>query len=239
VREEGGLLALTDSGVLVDLPKPEVRRPARFRDLATGPGYPTFRKYRDSEALLLLSEAKAPGTTTVVVSFEHRHSLYWYREDGQLGSLRLPRLRWPSNKGAEALTHDGRGNLLVIGEQGRDILLGRPGRLVRRPLKGATGGVADAVRLPDGRWVVAVREFGLSGLTNRLAWLTRDSSGYRLNNFATLPLGSLDNVEGLAAEPGPGGSTILWAVTDNDGWRRTLLLRLVLDTTKAPANAGA
>jgi hypothetical protein len=46
-------------------------------------------------------------------------------------------------------------------------------------------------------------------------------------------------VEGLAAEVGSDGRTILWAVTDNDGWRRTLLLRMTLDTTKAPAKTGA
>ena len=67
----------------------------------------------------------------------------------------------------------------------------------------------------------------------------RDRGGYRLQPFATLPLGPFDNVEGLAAEVGSDGRTILWAVTDNDGWRRTLLLRMTLDTTKAPAKTGA
>ena len=84
-----------------------------------------------------------------------------------------------------------------------------------------------------------MREIGLLGLTNKLAWLERSRRGYRLRNFATLRLGPLDNVEGLAVEPGAGGRTILWAVTDNDGWRRTLLIRLELNARKAPAEAGA
>ena len=99
--------------------------------------------------------------------------------------------------------------------------------------------MADGVRLTDGRIVVAVREIGLAGLTNRLAWLERTRAGYRLRNFAALPLGPADNIDGLAAEVGPDGGTILWAVTDNDGWRRTALLRLTLDTAKAPTEAGA
>lgn len=236
------LVAVTDSGTLVDLPRPGSGGAARFRDLVGGPGPATFKKYRDAEALLILRSPRAPDAGGFEVAFENRHSVFSYagnlwRTEGR----RLPEAGWSRNKGAEAMVQDlsGPPRLLLLGEGGRTlVVLTHGGARVER-YRGATGGVADAVRLPDGRMVVAVREIGLLGLTNRLAWLERTPEGYRLRNFATLPLGMFDNVEGLAAEPRPGGGVVLWAVTDNDGWRRTLLLRLELDATKAPAEAGA
>jgi hypothetical protein len=155
--------------------------------------------------------------------------------------VRLPTFGWEENKGIEAMIRDpADGALLLLHEGGRELIR-IDGSLEPKvlPLAGAIGGIADAVRLPDGRMVVAVREISLFGLTNRLAWLERSGAGYRLRPFATLPLGMLDNVEGLAAEPGAAGGTLLWAVTDGDDWRRTLLLRMELDTTKAPASTGA
>jgi hypothetical protein len=157
-------------------------------------------------------------------------------------ALPLPARGWPANKGVEAMVEDpADGALLLLPEGGRKVLrfVGEPA-LEEEKLTGATtGGIADATRLPDGRTVVAVREVGL-GLTNRLAWLTRDAHGYRLQPFATLPLGPLDNVEGLAAERLPdGGGIRLWAVTDNDNWRRTLLLALDLPERQKPSATGS
>lgn len=224
------LLALTDSAVLVDLPQPGERAVARLRDLPDGPWYPTFRKYRDSEAMLVNRAGEVEWVT-----FENSHSLWAYDEDNFAAREPLPSADWPVNKGVEAMVEDpADGALLLLPEGGREVLrfFGEP-EPERLPLTGATGGVADATRLPDGRMVVAVREVGL-GLTNRLAWLRRDDRGYWLEPFATLPLGPFDNVEGLAAERLPGGGTRLWAVTDNDGWRRTLLIAVILPaTTKA------
>jgi hypothetical protein len=236
----GALFAVTDSGVLVDLPKPGARAFARFRDLLGGPGYATFKKYRDAEALRIPIDPKAPDMMGFEVSFEHRHSLYGYSSDGwRVWSERLPDAGWKANRGAEAMVFDPSGPWrLLLGEEGRNLLVQTHGRTTIRPLTGATGGITEATRLPDGRMVATVREIGLLGLTNRLAWLERSGAGYRLRNFATLSLGPLDNVEGLAAEPRPDGGTILWAVTDNDGWRRTLLLKLEFEAV-APATAPA
>ena len=218
------LVAVTDSGSLIDLPKPGEGQVARVFDLQGGPGWPTFKKYRDAEALLSERNPKTEQTA-LRITFENRHSLFLYDERGRsIGGTLLPQLGWATNKGAEALTRDSAGNLIIIGENGRDLLVGRPDSLQQHKLTGATGGVADAVRLPDGRVLVAVREVGL-GLTNRLAWLERSGADYRLRPFAVLPLGWADNVEGLAAEPLPGGATRIWAVTDNDfNSRRPTLL---------------
>ena len=217
----GGLLALTDSGVLIDLPRPGSGRVIRLRDLPAGPGYATYKKYRDSESLIL----DAGG---MWIGFENLHSL-WRFEGSRASAMALPGRGWKRNSGIEAMVRDPvDGALLLLPENRREVLRVVDGRVVARvPLEGATGGLADAAMLPDGRVVVAVREIGL-GLTNRLSWLERTASGYSLRPFAALPLGPFDNVEGLAAEVLPSGGTRLWAVTDNDGWRRTLLLALDL-----------
>jgi hypothetical protein len=233
----GRLQALTDSGVLVTFDPPGGAPRASIRELAAGPGPPTFKRFRDSEAL----EVEPNGDR--LIAFENQHSLWRYPAAGGAAQVRiaLPSTRWKKNTGIEAIVRDRSGGaLLLLHEGGRQLFhySGSPVPLALG-LEGATGGVADAALLPDGRIIVAVREIGILGLTNRLAWLERSGRGYRLRNFATLPLGPVDNVEGLATESLPDGRTQLWAVTDNDGWRRTLLLQIELDTTKAPANAGA
>lgn len=239
VLPNGCLQALSDSGALVTFAKPDKRGTTSLvSDLSDGPGYPTFKKYRDSEAMLIDPDGRGR-----LIAFENQHSLWRYGSDGAARRLplHLPAGRWKRNKGVEAMVVDPTtGDLLLLHEGGRELLrVGRSPMPALLPLAGATGGIADAVRLPDGRMVVAVREIGIGGLTNRLAWLERSAAGYRLRNFATLSLGMFDNVEGLAAERLPDGNTLLWAITDNDGWRRTVLLRMTLDTTKAPAGAGA
>ncbi|WP_344705379.1 esterase-like activity of phytase family protein [Sphingomonas swuensis] len=229
------LQALTDSGVLVDLPRPGEGNTARLSDLPAGPGYPTFKRYRDSEAMLL--DRNGGGRW---VSFENRHGLWRFEADGRGREVMSLRGRgWTANGGIEAMVEDPADGALLLIPEDRRVVVRMKNGVGEVPLGGATGGIADAVRLPDGRMVVAVREIGLLGIRNRLAWLRRGGLGYRLTPFATLPLGPLDNVEGLAADPGSLGGTRIWAVTDNDGWRRTLLLRMELDTTKAPAKAGA
>jgi hypothetical protein len=217
------LQALSDSAVVVTFAKPGGPPRALVSELPDGPGYPTFKRFRDSEAML----AEGGGR---LVAFENRHSLWRYENDGTARAVRvhLPTIGWKENKGIEAMVRDpADGALLLLHEGGRELIRITGARQPEvLPLAGATGGIADAVRLPDGRMVVAVREIGLFGLTNRLAWLERSGAGYRLRTFATLPLGMLDNVEGLAAEPGSSGGTLLWAITDSDGWRRSLLVRM-------------
>jgi len=235
VIDQGALIAQSDSGTLLRIPRPGQGSVVALHELPAGPGYPTFKKYRDSESLL-----RAAGGGWFV-TFEYRDSLWHYDRDFRHGSrvADLSAMHWPRNEGVEAIAGAPGGGLLLIPETGRGILLLRGGKATLLNLAGRTGGVAEAVTLPDGRIIVAVRELGL-GITNRLAWLVPDGLGYRLVPFARLPLGWTDNVEGLAAEALPGGAARLWAVTDNDGWRRTVLLELELpSTTKAPARAGA
>jgi hypothetical protein len=230
-----GLLALTDSGVLVDLPKPGSRAVARLRDLPTGPGTPFFKRNRDSESL-----ARDVDRNGWWVGFENRHSLWFYdravRRGRQVASL--SEQKWRVNKGVEGLVLSRRQPLLLP-EPGSDVLFRTADGWTNAPFAGGKGEIADAIRVPDGRVLVTVRSVGLTGIRNRLGWLVRTTRGYRLDAIATLPLGPFDNVEGLAAEQLPDGRTRIWAITDNDGWRRTLLIALDLPNQPKAARGKA
>jgi hypothetical protein len=224
-----GLLALTDSGVLIELPRPGTARVARLRELPDGPGWPTYRRFRDSESLAFDSARNGWW-----VGFENRHSLWFYdRQFRRALTSRWLTFNWPLNKGLEGLTLN-RGEPLLLPESGQLVLQMTSRGLRRMPLTGARGNIADALQLPNGRTIVSQRQIGLSGITNRLGWLERTKVGYQVRSFATLPLGPLDNVEGLAAERLPSGTTRVWAVTDNDGWRRTVLLAFDLPKQQKP-----
>ncbi|MEQ7873732.1 esterase-like activity of phytase family protein [Sphingomonas sp. ASV193] len=82
-------------------------------------------------------------------------------------------------------------------------------------------GVSDAARLPDGRVAMIHRGIGPTGFHS---WISGLGAPIRLR------LGPLDNPEGIAAAPLPGGGTRLWIVTDNDfiRWRPTLLVAIDL-----------
>ena len=213
VMDGGRLLAVTDSGVLVRLPRPgSTDRLAGLSDLPDGPGPPSFKRFRDSEALVIEPDG------AMLVAFENRHSVWRYRpatrETRQ--ALDLSRHGWKANKGVEAMVRDrDNGALLLMAEGGGSVLrVGDDEDEV--PLAGPPGQIADAARLPDGRILLAVRQVGFLGLTNLIAEMTLQPEGYRVRSLATLPLGATANVEGIAAEPRTDGGTRLWLMTDND-----------------------
>ena len=219
-----GLVALTDSGAVIDLPRPGSGGSALVRDLPGGPGSPDWKKFRDSEALVATPQGWWAG-------FEFRHSLWLYDHDFRhvLRSVRLQESGWRANSGVEALVADGDG-LLMLPESGREAVRWKSGKIERFPLEGARGAPADAARLPDGAILVTIRSFGLTGIHNRIARLERTTRGYRLDHLADVPVGRLDNVEGMAAEPRADGTVRLWLITDNDfiRWRDTKLVALDL-----------
>lgn len=228
-----GLVAVSDSGTVAEFVRPGGARAVRLRDLGGGPGFATYKKYRDSEAVILSRDGSRYSLTA---AFEFVHSL-WFFDDSLAvrKSVPIPSRDWRDNRGIEAMVRGpGGSGLLLIPESGNLVIRFSNGRFRGVPLVGATGGIADAVQLADGRVVVAVRELTPLGIVNRLAWLGRTDAGYRLRPFSRLRLGPFDNIEGLAAEPLPGGTTRLWAVSDNDGWRRTLLLAIELPAGRDP-----
>ena len=234
--DRGRLLMLSDSGVAAWLPVPGAVGNARIKDIAAGPGTPVHKARRDSEAMLR-------ANVGWWVSFENKDSLWWFDRDFARGrqAASLAWRDWDPNTGAEALLANGKpgaGVRMLAEARGETVRVSRQGMSVTR-IAGLSGNIADAVRLADGRELLLVRELGVRGIVNRLAWLRRERGADRAENFATLPLGPLDNAEGVAAEVLAGGATRLWIVTDNDQsrWRETKLLTMVVPAARAGAGS--
>ena len=220
--DRGGFVALTDSGVVIRLPRPGAGRAmARFRDLPAGPGGAEFKAGRDSEALA--NDADGRGWW---VAFENRHSLWLFDRDFMRGERRigLGQLGWLANKGAEGMLSSA-GGLLLLPEAGDELVRVGANGIERIALANAYGRLADVTTLLDGRIVVLARTFSPAGFNARLLLL----KGKTLVPIATLRLGRLENPEAIAAEALPGGATRLWVMTDNDFRRRVPTLLIALD----------
>ncbi len=220
------LVAINDSGVVIRLSRPGTARPiAALHDLPDGPGDPRRKSRRDSEAVLRLANGDW------LVAFENRHVVWRYDSAFRRGrqTISFGSERWPTNRGIEAMTVGRDGTLVAIPE-GRGTLVTVRGAIAEQPLASDGWTVSDATRLADGRPILLLRRITAFGFRNGIGELVRDGAGWRVILRATLPLGPLDNGEGLAAEPLAGGGTRLWIVTDNDfaGYRRTLLLAVDL-----------
>ena len=213
--ERGALLALTDSGVVARFAPPIAGAPLRIalHDLPDGPGHPLRKSSRDSESLL-----PDPAGHGWWVAFENRHSL-WLFDRGFRRVLAQRRLNvdWPVNRGGEALAWGGAGPM-VLPENGGPAV---GGAFI------APAGTADATQLADGRLVLLVRRVRARGFDTQV-WIGA-GAGKPPRRIA-LDLGALDNMEGIAAAPLPGGGTRLWIVSDDNfrPWMRTLLVALDL-----------
>ncbi len=222
--DQGRLLALTDSGTLLSLPKPGHPGQAMVRDLPGGPGSANFKRNRDSEAL-----ARDPGGRGWWVAFEQAHQLWLYSPDFRsfLRRIDLGRERWRKNKGIEAMAPAGAG-LLLFPEAGDQALMVGSGRLEPRQVQNDLGRLSDATGLPDGRILLLGRRPRLGGFENRLLMLRVNGRGIVASRLATLAVRRLDNVEAIAAEPHAGG-TRLWLMTDNDFRPRAQTLLVAVD----------
>ncbi len=228
--DRGGFVAISDSGVVIRLPRPgRTARMAHVQDLPAGPGDPRYKSRRDSEALARLSDGDW------LVAFENRDALWRYDRYFRSGrpALTFEREGWKRNRGIEAMAIDRDDRLLLIPEARRTLIVVSD-VVEYYPLADGGWTVGDVARLPDGRMFVLLRRVTVTGLRNAIGELTATRAGWRIRPVAALPIGGLDNAEGLAAELLGGGGTRLWVVTDNDGarYRRTLLL--ALDLPAAP-----
>ena len=220
--DRGAFVALTDSGVVIRLPKPNRgRQVAEFRDLPAGPGWARTKAGRDSEAL-----ARDVTGRGWWVAFENRHAAWLF--DGDFSRVKrrigLGGLGWRANKGVEGALSTGSG-LTLFPEGGDELVqVGKRG-IERITLTNPYGRLADVTVLPDGRIMVLARSFSPAGFSARLLLL----EGTKLAPIATLRLGRLDNPEAIAAETLPGGATRLWVMTDNDYRRRVPTLLVALD----------
>lgn len=227
------LVTLSDAGVVVRMPKPGgTPSVARFRDLRDGPGDPRHKSRRDSEALARLADGDW------LVAFENRNQVWRYDANFTRGrpAVLFTHQGWPRNRGIEAMAPGGDGQLLVIPE-GHGLLIAIGGVVETRPLWSEGWTVSDAARLPDGRTMLLLRRITATGFRNAIGELELTRAGWRVAIRGQLPLGPLDNCEGLAAEQLPAGGTRLWIVTDNDraGFRRTLLLAVDLVAQRSPS----
>ena len=218
----GGFIALTDSGVVIRLPKPAAgQQVASFHDLPSGPGWAGSKAGRDSEGL-----ARNAAGRGWWVTFENRHAAWlFHREFGRVEErVGLGNLGWRANKGAEGLLSAAAG-LTLFPESGDEMVQVGRGGTKRVALDNAYGRLADVTKLPDGRTLVLARTFSPAGFSARLLLL----DGSRLMPLATLRLGRLYNPEAVAAESLPGGAIRIWVMTDNDYRRRVPTLLLALD----------
>lgn len=222
----GGLLALTDSGSLVWVPKPGTGVSAVVRDLPDGPGDPGFKRNRDSEAL-----ARDPQGRGWWVAFENRHQLWLYDRTFRrtLARVPLPARQWRANRGIEAMAA-GPDGLLLLRETGRQAYRLVDGRISPLAIGNPLGSLSDAAILPDGRLLLVVRNVGLTGVDNQLAESRRETGGrVVVRRLSRLTLGPFDNVEALAIEPRRDGGARLWLMTDNDFRKGVPTLLVALD----------
>lgn len=223
VLTKGRLLAPSDSGGLFrfDFPGPGSRSVA-ISELPAGPGSPRFKENRDSEALA--ADSSDGGWW---VAFETRNEIWHFDAAFRRPTERLlfGRKRWPVNLGIEAMVADG-DRLTLIPELAHEVVTVVGGKDYSRPLTGVCSKISDAVRLPDGKILVLMREVGLTGFRNALGILVERTDGWHVEQRVPLRVGALVNLEGLAVERRPGGAIRLWLVSD-DNFQRPLETVLV------------
>lgn len=233
--DEGTLTALTDSGVVIRLPRPGTgQRRALLDELPAGPGNPRFKRNRDSEALLA-----DPSGRGWWVAFERRDQIWLYDCDFEqpLKRVRLGGTGWGINSGIEAIA-PADGGLLAIPETGGALRIDGS-RATPVAISGLRGPVSEAAQLPGGAILLVERRLTAAGMANTLVELERSGPGFRAGRRIRLPLSPMDNVEALAAEAVP-GAIRLWLMTDDDSQRplRTLLIALDMPGGSAAAASG-
>lgn len=204
---------------------------------------------RDAESLTI--RAHADGVEARV-GFERRHRILAYRAgtpDGLLSApghaLPLPAdvAALPENEGLEALADAPDGRLVAIAETAAADGAGNPGWILDgggvarfRLLVDDGFAVTDAAFLPSGDLLVLERRFSVfSGLRARLVRVAAAdlAAGRTLRPavlFSSEGGDEIDNMEGLAVDTAPDGSTVVTLLSDdNFFWaQRSLLLRFRL-----------
>jgi len=222
--DRGRFLSVTDLGAVVRFDMPTALAPtATLMDLRFGPGAFGPKWARDAESL-----AADPAGRGWWVGYERNHSVWLYDSGFRdaLANVDLNRPDWWNNRGAEGLLPEASG-VIVMAENGRDAGSVRGLQLDWSKLE-AGADVADAARAPDGSEWLLLRTFGLRGLSQSIAKLTRTPGKLSAGPAWPLPKGLFDNYEGMAIQQLPDGGLRFWLVTD-DGHRlmaRNLLVAL-------------
>jgi hypothetical protein len=242
---EGEVTALSDAGSILRFTLPGAGRPSlSITPLREGPGSPTVKRDRDTEAMLIRGRR-------AWITFERGNQIWRYstRTWKSEASIAPPEMRrWSSNSGAEAMARLPDGRFLVFAEGrgssqgGSEVLLfsGDPtaqGSRVRvlRNIGPEGYRVTDAAALRDGRLLILHRRVGVpNGVTAKLtltdAPLGDDVEEIRSREIAHLqsPI-TVDNMEALSITI-ENGRTIVWLGSDDNfiPLQRTLLLKFAL-----------
>jgi hypothetical protein len=224
--DRGQLLGLTDSGAVARFSKPgdAASGAVVMTDLPDGPGEAGYRINRDTEALV--PDAGGRGWWA---SFEQANEIWLYSADftKALKRLQFGKKRWPENAGIEGMSWANEDLLLAI-EDAPAVFRLHGSRAVGLPFSGRRHSLSEASRLPDGRLVMTERSLTWRGFRNALLILSEERGGYGVARRLELPVGRLDNLEGLAAERLPTGAIRLWMISDDNFQRplRTLLIAI-------------
>lgn len=180
------------------------------------------------------------------ISFEQDHRIVRHLGAGRVGDAFRPRgapQRLGANAGFEGLAALPNGRLLVIAESRIDdafpyLVLGDGGVTVSGRLPALSKhDVTGADVGPDGRLYLLQRHYSvLTGVSIRLLRYALDPDGapvpgsaHRLAAFDDAS--GIDNMEGVALAPGPGGAMLIWLIADDNfnPRQRNLLVALRLD----------
>ena len=241
---EGGVLAISDSGSIIEYALPGQPPRLSIRPLPLGPG-PGGKLDRDSEAL-------AVHGGTAWIGFERHNAVWRYDLPGwraEADSEPRAMRKWPGNQGSEAMVRLRDGRFLVFSEQrlrpdgSSEVILfdgdpAVPGTRTaslgyRAPAKYR---ITDAALLPDGRLLFLNRRFSLlHGISAKLTVsdLPRLSAGSVLTGSEIAHFDqptNVDNMEALSVVRET-GRTIVWIGSDDNftALQRTLLLKFALD----------
>ena len=225
------LVAINDSGVVARFSKPGAAGVSVVMDeIPGGAGRGRHKVERDSEGLL--ADANGRGWW---VPFEFTNEI-WLFDRGFTRPLERYRFGfgyWPVNTGVEGLATEP-GALLLFPEAGNRVLR-LDGKIAQTvTLTGIAGSVSDATRLGEGRLLVVERRITPFGFDNAIVELGRAGAGFAARRRYPLGVGRLDNVEGIAGEPLPGGGTRLWLITDDNLQRPLRTLILAVDLPAEP-----
>ena len=243
----GQAILLGDGGTFVRI----AIRGRKLRTIASGnlpggPGTGWSKLERDSESLAI-----DPASGRLYVGFERANAIFRYAPGfatWEAWSAPRPMRRWRENSGAESLARLPDRRFVAIAESGdwkrREwpavLFAGDPAnprtRAVRFRYRPPPRVVpTDATALPNGDLLLVHRRWdGLLRFTIRLAHVPAASIrpgalavGQEIATFPPELLG--ENAEGIAVTR-EGGETMVWIVTDNDGywWRPTILAKFRL-----------
>ena len=245
--EDGRVIAVSDAGTVMQFAIPDGggASPLTVEALAEGPGEPTSKRDRDSEAMTVRGG-------DVWIAFERSNSVWrydrasWRREASAAPAAMRS---WSANSGGEAMVRlpDERFLVLSEGKRGNDgstaavLFDGDPAEdgteALRFGYRAPEGyRITDAALLPDGRILFLNRRVSLlDGISAKLTVAELPASdeetvlaGTEIAHFE--PPVTVDNMEALSVTR-EDGRTIVWIASDDNfsPLQRSLLLKFALD----------